>query len=119
GSDSEKNEAIESLRRVYQDSNDKTEKERALYQIVETQAGKGDHAAAETVAKEYLNHDPKYTRFAADVSMILARSLHARNMTDDALAAYSLVWGGYKGLIRISAPATKAWMELSYQRNKP
>ncbi len=119
GSDAEKDQAVESLRRVYQDSQDKDEREKALYQIVLTQVAKQDHAATEAAALEYLNHDPKYTGFAPQAGLILARSYHERNMRDEALAAYARVWGAYPGLISISAPATKAWMELSYQRNNP
>lgn len=119
GSDSEKEKAIESLRRVYQDSQDKDEKEKALYQIVETEAARNNPAGAEAVAKEYLNHEPKYTKFAPQAGMILAKSFEDRNMTEDALAAYTRVWSAYPGYIKVSAPAIKAWMQLSFRRNKP
>lgn len=119
GGKDEKAKAIEDLRRVFTDSEDKAERERALYHIAETQMAAGDHATAAETAKEYLDKKNAFSRFAPEVGLILAKSYQARGMMDDALASYVRIWSDCTGLIRISAPAMTEWMKLSWQRNSP
>ncbi len=121
GSKEEKSKAIEDLKRVLADSQDKGEKERALFGIVQANMSSADYDAAEASAKQYLSKEggQSYTRFAPEVGFALAKSYHERGLINDALANYVRVWNTYKGLIKISAPAMKAWMELSWQRNSP
>ncbi len=121
GSKEEKSKAIEDLKRVLADSQDKGEKERASFGIVQANMSSGDYEAAEASAKQYLSKEggQSYTRFAPEVGFALAKSYHERGQINDALANYVRVWNTYKGLVRISAPAMQAWMELSWQRNSP
>jgi tetratricopeptide (TPR) repeat protein len=121
GSKEEKSKAIEDLKRVLADSQDKGEKERALFGIVQANMSSADYDAAEASAKQYLSKEggQSYTRFAPEVGFALAKSYHERGQINDALANYVRVWNTYKGLIKISAPAMQAWMELSWQRNSP
>lgn len=119
GGKDEQGKAIADLKRVFADSTDKTERERALYRIVETQMASGDHATAAETAKEYLDKKNAFTRFAPEVGLILAKSYQERGMVNEALASYVRTWSAYKGLTRISAPAMLAWMQLSWQRNSP
>jgi tetratricopeptide (TPR) repeat protein len=121
GSKEEKTKAIEDLKRVFADSTEKPEKERALYGILQAQMSSSDWPAAEATAKQYLSKEggQSFTRFAPEVGLALAKTYHERGDINNALANYVRVWGGQTGLIRISAPAMKAWMELSWQRNSP
>ncbi len=121
GSKEEKAKAIEDLKRVFTDSQEKPEKERALFGIVQAQMSSNDYEAAEASAKQYLSKEggQNFTQFAPEVGFALAKSYHERGDINNALANYVRVWGGQTGLIRISAPAMKAWMELSWQRNSP
>lgn len=119
GGKDEQTKAIEDLNRIFADSTDKAERERALYRIVETQMAAGDHATAAETAKQYLDKKNGFTRFSPEVGLILAKSFHERGMVNDALASYVRTWNTYKGLTRISAPAILAWMKLSWQRNSP
>ena len=121
GNKEEQNKAIEDLKRVFADSQDKAERERALYGIVQAQMAQEDWEAAAETAKQYLSKEggQNFTRFAPEVGYALAMSYEKRGMMNDALANYVRVWSAYGGLIRISAPAMKSWMELSWQRNSP
>ena len=117
GGKEEKTKAIEDLKRVFTDSQDKAERERALFRIAETQMAAGDHVTAAETAKEYLDKKNAFTRFAPEVGLMLAKSYQERGMVNDALASYVRTWSAYKGLVRISAPAMIEWMKLSWQRN--
>lgn len=121
GSKEEQGKAIEDLKRVFADSTEKAEKERALFGILEAQMASGNWAAAEATAKQYLSKEggQSYTKYAPEVGFALAKTYHERGEINDALANYVRVWNTYKGLVKISAPAIKAWMELSWQRNSP
>ena len=119
GSKEEQGKAISDLKRVFADSQDKGERERALYRIVETQMSQGDYETAAETAKEYLSKEGNqiFTKFAPEVGYALAKSYEERGEVNNALANYVRVWSAYKGLIKVSAPAMKSWMELSWQRN--
>jgi hypothetical protein len=121
GSKDEKTKAVEDLKRVFADSQEKAEKERALFRIVETQMAAGDHATAAETAKQYLSKEngQSFTRFAPEVGLILGKSYEERGMVNEALASYVRTWSAYTGLTRISAPAMLAWMKLSWSRNSP
>ncbi|WP_193212170.1 tetratricopeptide repeat protein [Luteolibacter marinus] len=121
GSKEEQAKAIEDLRRVFNDSQEKPQRELALYGIVKTQMAQGEYEAAAETAKEYLSKDNglNFSKFAPEVGLALAESYEKRDMTNDALANYVRVWSAYKGLIKISAPAMLSWMKLSWQRNNP
>lgn len=107
--------AIADFDRVFKDSGDKTEKEGALFGTISAQIAKKDYAKASESAKAYL--EGKFNKRNPEVSMLLAQSYDERGEINDAIAMYSKVWGAYMGYVKISAPAMKRWMELSWQRN--
>jgi len=122
---SDLNKAIEDFERVLADSDDKVQREFSLYRIIQILIQKGDHAEAAKRANQYLNRDPNdgptlgFSKFSAEVGLILAQSFEKRNMTDDAIQMYVKVWSTHMGNVKISAPAIHSWMELSYKRNNP
>lgn len=115
--------AVEDFDRIFADSQEKGEREFALYRIVEILMKKGDYAKAADRANQYLNREEDkslgFTKYSPQVGFLLAQSFDKRNLTDDAIAMYVKVFSAHMGYIAISAPAIQRWMELSFQRNKP
>ena len=115
--------AIEDFERVITDSQQKPEREFALYRIIEILMKKGEFEKAAARANEYLNRDDKagvvlgFTKYSPEVGLILAETFEKRGQTDDAIAMYVKVWSAHMGYIKVSAPAVKRWMELSHERN--
>ena len=115
--------SIEDFERVFADSDDKGQREFSLYRIIQVLMEKGDFEGAAKRANEYLNRDPAigavngFTKYSAEIGYILAQSFEKRKMTEDAIQMYVKVWSTYMGNIKISAPAIRSWMELSYTRN--
>jgi tetratricopeptide (TPR) repeat protein len=119
GSKDERAKAIEDLKRVLADSQEKSEKEKALYRIVQAHMAGEDYDQVIDTAKQYLARENNYRQFSPEVGMMLASSYEKKGEVNNALANYVLIWGAQKGLIRISAPAMLSWMKLSWQRNSP
>jgi tetratricopeptide (TPR) repeat protein len=116
----ELDKAIADFDRVLADSQDKAERESSLYRKIEAQMGKKDWAAAADSAKLYLNREKtNFSKFSAQVGLLLAKSYDERGEINDAIAMYVKVWSAHMGFVKISAPAIKRWMELSWQRNLP
>ena len=110
---------IEDFTRVYQDSEEKSEREFSLYRIVELLVAKKDYEKAAAQAKIYLDREKSgFSKYSAKVGLLLAKTYENRKMTDDALAMYVKVWSAHMGNIQISAPAILSWMKLSWDRNK-
>lgn len=111
---------IEDFTRVYEDSQEKPEKEFSLYRIIELLMANKDYAKAAEQANIYLDRPTSgFSKFIPNVSMELAKSFEERGMTEDAMAMYSKVWSGNSmGNIRFSAPAMIRWMRLVWDRNK-
>ncbi|MGJ8632734.1 MAG: tetratricopeptide repeat protein [Luteolibacter sp.] len=114
--------ALQDFEVIFKDSEDKGEREFALYRIIEILMKKGDYGKAAERANQYLNRDKGqslgFNKYSAEVGLILADSFKDRKKIDDAIAMYVKVWSTHMGNIKISAPAVKSWMELSYQRNR-
>ncbi len=111
---------IEDFTRVYNDSQEKSEREFSLYRIIELLMAKEDFAKAADQAKVYLDREQSgFSKYSAQVGLLLAKSYEERKMTDDALSMYVKVWSAHMGNIKISAPAIQSWMKLSWDRNKP
>jgi len=113
--------ATADFERIFADSDEKKQREFALYRIVQILMSKGDFVEAANRANQYLDREEGtslgFTSFSPQVGLLLAESLDKRNMTDDAISMYVKVWGAHMGFIEISAPAILRWMELSYKRN--
>ena len=108
--------------RIFNDSQEKPEREFALYRMIQILMKKGDFAKAAERANQYLNREEGkslgFTKYSPEVGLMLAETFDKRNMTDDAIAMYVKVFSAQMGYIKISAPAIQRWMELSYKRNK-
>ncbi len=115
--------SLEDFELIFAESKDKSEREFALYRIIEILMKKGDFEEAAKRANQYLNRDDKagevygFTKYTPEVGLILAQSFDQRNKVDDAISMYVKVWSAHMGYIKVSAPAIKRWMELSYKRN--
>ena len=114
--------AIEDFERIFADSQEKPDREFALYRIVEILMKKGDYSAAAERANQYLDREEGkslgFSKYSPQVGLLLAQSFEKRNMTDDAISMYVKVWSAHMGLIQVSAPAVEAWMTLSHKRNR-
>ncbi|QTN32459.1 tetratricopeptide repeat protein [Akkermansiaceae bacterium] len=114
--------ALEDFERIFTDSQEKKDREFALFRIVEILMAKGDYAKADERANQYLNREEGkslgFSKYSPEVGFMLAESFEKRKMTDDAISMYVKVWSAHMGYIRISAPAVEAWMKLSFQRNR-
>jgi tetratricopeptide (TPR) repeat protein len=108
--------------RIFNDSQEKPEREFALYRIVQILMKKGDYAKAAERANQYLEREEGkslgFSKYSPEVGLMLAESFDKRNLTDDAISMYVKVFSAHMGYIKISAPAIERWMELSYKRNK-
>lgn len=122
--DADLSKAVEDFERIFADSQDKAEREFALYRIIEILMKKGKYEEAAKRANQYLNRDEKdgpvlaFNQYTPQVGLKLAESFKARNLNNDAINMYMKVWSANMGNIEVSAPAIKSWMQLSYARNK-
>lgn len=114
--------ALADFERIFTDSQEKGEREFALYRIVQILMAKGDYAKAADRANQYLDREEGkslgFSKFSPEVGLILAQSFEKRNMIDDAISMYVKVFGAHTGLVRISAPAVESAMKLQFQRNR-
>lgn len=117
--------AIEDFERIFAESDEKSQREFALYRIIEILMKKGDYEKAAERARQYLNRDKEkgevlgFNKYTPEVGLLLAKSFEERGMVDDAIAMYVKVWAAHTGYIKVSAPAMQSWMELQYKRNNP
>lgn len=114
--------ALEDFERIFTDSQEKKDREFALYRIVEILMKKGEYAKAAERANQYLDREEGkslgFSTYSPQVGFMLAESFEKRNMTDDAISMYVKVWSAHMGFIKVSAPAVEAWMTLSSKRNR-
>ncbi|MBT8037633.1 MAG: hypothetical protein KJO21_08825 [Verrucomicrobiae bacterium] len=89
--------------------------ETSLFRLIEINAKIGNWADCEKMARKYL--DEKYTKKSAEVSYIFAKSFDNRDMANDALFYYGMVYNRYRGFIRISGPSVKRIIEIMWDRN--
>jgi len=119
GSAEDKARAIEDFERVFKDSDDRGDKDRALFQMIATRMSLGDYDEAKTLARRYLDREEGFNEKKPEVALMLARTYEELGQIEDAIVNYLNTAAGYKGAIRISAPASKRFMELLWQRDKP
>lgn len=111
---------IEDFNRIYADSQEKPQREFALYRLVELYMAKKDYAKAADQARIYLDREKTgFAKFAPKVGLMLAESFDKRGMNEDAIAMYVKIWSVHMGNVIVSAPAMTRWMELLWDRNKP
>ncbi|MFD2255357.1 tetratricopeptide repeat protein [Luteolibacter algae] len=121
--DADLNKALEDFERIFKESDEKGQREFALFRIIEVLMKKGDYAKAAERANQYLNRDKEagevhgFTKYSPEVGYILAKSFEERDMIDDAISMYVKVWSAHMGYVKVSAPAIEAWMKLSHKRN--
>lgn len=116
------NSALKDFERIFTESTEKQERELALFRIIEILMEKGEYEQAAVRANQYLDRDPEknlfFNSYTAEVGLMLANSFKERKMTDDAISMYVKIWGANMGYIKVSAPAMRDWMTLSYERNR-
>jgi tetratricopeptide (TPR) repeat protein len=118
GTAADKKEAVADFERVLKDSQDRDDKDRALFGLIEAQMDLGEHEKAKENARKYLDRENGYSTKRPEVSMILGEAYNKLGMIDDALSTFINTANSYPGALRISAPATKRAMEIFWARNK-
>jgi len=116
--ESENTKAVEQLIAVYTNSTDNKQQEQALYRAVEVLGKLGQWEDAKKRAKEFLKPELNYNRYAPFVSFVLAQAYDNLGETENALITYFQVYSSYRGLLKVSAPSLKRYMELLWARNK-
>lgn len=120
GNVEEKARAIEDFERIYNDTQEKAQKEQALYRMIRIHLDMGDLAKAEAKARLYLDREQNdFRKYNARVSLMLAESFDLAKKTPEAIVMYLKVWSAFTGDIGVSAAAMKRWMELNWQQNRP
>ena len=119
GNKDERLAALKDLQIVFSESKDATEREDALFWLVMTKMKAGDFAGAGESAERYLADDSGFQARVPEVRLALARAYQERGMINEALATHARVWGESGETIRVSAPAMKAWIQLSWARQAP
>ncbi len=111
--------ALADFTAVFEESEDKSQRETSLFRVVELLVAKKAYDEANKQALVYLDRENGFRKYSAEVGMLLALTFDKRNMIEDAIAMYMKVWSPNQGDIKIAAPAIKRWMELLWQRNRP
>jgi tetratricopeptide (TPR) repeat protein len=117
GSAEEKARAIDEFKGIANDASDEAVKDLARFRIAETQLAAGDAGQAAETARQYLAQPG--ARFAAEAGLLLGEAYEALDKPNEALAAYREVFTRWQDVIRVSAPAVLAWIELSVKQGKP
>ena len=113
------NKAVEQLLAVHTNSDDNQQQEQALYRAVEVLAKLEDWEKAKTHAKDYLDPEKNYNKYAAEVSFLLAQAFDNLGASEDAIVTYFQVYSSYRAYLSVAAPSLKRYMELLWARNKP
>ncbi|MGJ8697603.1 MAG: tetratricopeptide repeat protein [Verrucomicrobiaceae bacterium] len=116
GSEADQKRAVETLDRVYKDSDKSSEQEKALYRIVTIDFARGEYDSAIKRGREYLSNT-KFRKNGADVRLLVAQSYDELGKAEDAIAIYAQIWATAPGYVKVSGPAIKRWMELLWDRN--
>jgi tetratricopeptide (TPR) repeat protein len=118
-SEAENTKAVEQLIAVYANSTDNKQQEQALYRAIEVLGKLEKWQEAKERAKEFLKPELNYNRYAPFVSYVLAQAYDNLGETENALITYFQVYSSYRGLLKVSAPSLKRYMELLWERNQP
>lgn len=112
---------IKDLTEVFENSDKKPQKEKALYRKIELLAAKEDWAKVNEQSKIYMDRKTNnFSTYSGAVNMLLAQSYEKTNQINDAIFSYSSIsFGNLRGNIKFSAPACKRWMEMLWERDAP
>lgn len=111
--------ALQDFDVIYNESQDKSEREFSLFRKIELQIQNKEYEKAAESALLYLDREKNgFSKYSPEVGLLLAQTYDERKMVDDAVGMLIKVWSAHMGNIKVSAPAMKRWMELSWQRNK-
>ncbi len=113
--------AVEDFERIFQDSQDRSQREFALFRIVGIHLDTGNYERVIERARLYLDREQhSFNQYRGRVSLMIAKAFERSDRINDAIARYNRIWTGpYTGEIRVSAPAVKRWMELMWEKNRP
>jgi hypothetical protein len=113
-------QAIADYTAVYEKSEERSTRELALLRKIELLMKTKDYTKGEEWAQVYLDREKTgFSKYSANVGLLLAESYDKQNRKEDAIASYMKVWSAHMGRIRVSAPALTRWMELLWDRNNP
>lgn len=118
GSESSKKQAVDYLQRVYQDSEDRSQREKALARLIDVQSSLGNHEQVIEKAGVYLGPDTNFRKNIIPVQFTLGESYLATGRTEEAMKMFGQVWSSNLGLVSFSAPAILAWSDIGWKRNQ-
>lgn len=109
---SEQQKAIATLQEVIKASkDDKTQRDEALYRIIEIHAKRGEWDQVVTKANEYKSN---YTRSKSRVLFLLAEAYEKKNATEDAIKAYTAVYISNTSKWEVGVPALTRATKLNW-----
>ena len=122
----ERTEAVQYLTKLADDEDvAKSDRERALYRIVQIYDAAEDYPAVVKSGLAYLNakskdgtKDLNYTKFSPQVGLLYANAFLQQGKSEEAISAFTKVYVANIGNISISAPAVKNLAELTWERNR-
>lgn len=113
-------DALEDFGRVFEESEQASLRDEALYGMIQAEAALERWERVAELGLRYLEPGSgRFSRHEAEVELLLARSFDQRGLREDALGMYMQIGSSRTGFIAISAPATRRWMELSWERDRP
>jgi len=113
----EQSRALAALESVYaKDQDDKKTQEKALALMVELSRAMGENQKAIEYGQKYLEQN-SFRKNRLKVRFNLGLAYRASRKIEDAIAQLGSILGPYKGVLKYSAPACKAVMEMTWARN--
>lgn len=94
------------------------QKAKAAYRLLKVHEAKGEWQEALDVSLAYIDNK-NFRSNRAEVTYIQGLSADKLGKTEQALSAYTRVFGSFAGDIRYSAPSVKRQMQILWKRNNP
>ena len=116
GSKADQRQAVEFLRQVISSSDDRAQKEDALFKIIEVLEKQKAWNDLITEAFKYLK-DQKNRKYTPLVRLALGNAYDQSGRREDAITVLAQVWATNMGYVKVSGPAILRWMELVWDRN--
>jgi len=118
GDSAQQTKALELLTKLYaKEKKDQEVREKALALMVRLSRAIGANANVIKYGREYLDNQ-RFRQKRVDVRFDLGFAYRDTGQREDAIAQLGSILGSSKGLIKYSAPACKAVMEMVWERNE-
>ena len=116
----EKQEVASNLERAFSLAKEKKHQEKSLYILAQFYFSQEKWEECLKVCNRYLKKKERaFFAHAPEMSLLYAQCYDSLGLREDAISAYTRVFGSYIGYIRVSSPAILRWMQLIWERNIP